>query len=66
MAVDLRAYEKYCAYLNGELAGFINVKFGGITVEVLWLAVRREFQGRGMDTALLGFAEELVGVAALG
>jgi len=59
MAVDLRLYDTHCAYLDGELAGFINLKYSATMVEIVWLAVKREFQGHGVGTALLGYAEEV-------
>ncbi|MGC8582538.1 MAG: GNAT family N-acetyltransferase [Thermoproteus sp.] len=57
LSADVRAYETYGAYLDGKLVGFVVVKLDGRLAEILWMAVRREYQGRGIGTALLGFVE---------
>ena len=59
MAVDLRAYETYGAYLDGELVGFVALKFDDGLAEIVWMAVERKYQGRSIGTMLLDFVEEV-------
>ncbi|MFP3198692.1 MAG: GNAT family N-acetyltransferase [Thermoproteus sp.] len=59
MAVDLRAYETYGAYLDGELVGFVALKFDDGLAEIVWMAVERKYQGRSIGTMLLDFVEEM-------
>ncbi|MGC9136364.1 GNAT family N-acetyltransferase [Caldivirga sp.] len=59
MILDLRDNETYGAYMGTELAGFITVKSSEHLVEVLWMAVKRRYQGKGIGSALLNFIEQL-------
>jgi hypothetical protein len=39
MVVDIREYETYGAYLNGELVGFAVLRFEYDFAEIMWMAV---------------------------
>ena len=60
MSSDLRVHETYVAELsNVGIVGFIVLRERSSVMEILWLAVRKEFHGRGIGTRLVKFAEEL-------
>jgi GNAT superfamily N-acetyltransferase len=60
MVVDIREYETYGAYLNGELVGFAVLRFEHDFAEIMWMAIKRKYQGIGIGTKLLNFIEEVV------
>jgi Acetyltransferase (GNAT) family. len=59
IVVDIREYETYGAYLNGELVGFAVLRFKHDFAEIMWMAVKRKYQGVGIGTKLLNFIEEV-------
>jgi len=59
MVVDIREYETYGAYLNGELVGFAVLRFEHDFAEIMWMSVKRKYQGVGIGTKLLNFIEEV-------
>ncbi|WP_245612542.1 GNAT family N-acetyltransferase [Palaeococcus ferrophilus] len=57
---DLVREETYLAAENGNVLGFITIKpINDNAMEILWMAVRREHQRKGIGSALLKFAESL-------
>ena len=48
IVVDIREYETYGAYLNGELVGFAVLRFKHDFAEIMWMAVKRKYQGVGI------------------
>jgi len=59
-----RALEKEKTFVAAEgedVLGFVTVKpLNEKALEIIWMAVRREFRGRGIGTELLRFVEEWV------
>jgi|MonGeyMetagenome_1017769.scaffolds.fasta_scaffold04869_4 GNAT superfamily N-acetyltransferase len=60
MTIDLRVHEAYGAYLNGELVGFVVLRFERSFAEIVWMAVKRKYQGKSIGTRLLNFIEYVV------
>ena len=58
MERDLKSETTFIAVEKDQVLGFITVKsLNDKALEILWMAVRREFRGRGIGTWLLRFVE---------
>ncbi len=59
MERDLKKEETFIAVENGRVLGFIAIKhLNEKALEILWMAVRREFRRKGIGTEMLHFTEE--------
>ena len=56
---DLRHQDGFVALADGEVVGFITLFVAEGRLNIGWLGVRPEFQGRGFGTRLLSCAEAL-------
>lgn len=63
MAAEDRCY--YLAYEGQELVGFLAVQIVGEEMEILQLAVKKEYQGRGIARQLLAGIKEWSGAIFL-
>jgi len=52
--------EIVCVYEDAELIGFLIYKVEEKEAELLWMAISKEFQGRGYGESLLNFLEGLM------
>ncbi len=58
MERDLKSETTFIAVEKDQVLGFITVKpINDKALEILWMAVRREFRGRGIGTEMLRFVE---------
>ena len=58
MERDLKSETTFIAVENGRVLGFITVKpIDKKALEILWMAVKREFRGKGIGTEMLRFVE---------
>ncbi len=58
MERDLKSETTFIAVEKDQVLGFITVKpLNDKALEILWMAVRREFRGRGIGTEMLRFVE---------
>ncbi len=58
MERDLKSETTFIAVENGRVLGFITVKpIDKKALEILWMAVTREFRGKGIGTEMLRFVE---------
>ncbi len=58
MERDLKSETTFVAVEDNNVFGFITVKpINDKAPEILWMAVRREFRGRGIGTEMLRFVE---------
>jgi len=58
MERDLKSETTFIAVEKDQVLAFITVKpIKDKALEILWMAVRREFRGRGIGTGLLRFVE---------
>ena len=58
MERDLKSETTFVAVEDNNVFGFITVKpINDKALEILWMAVRREFRGRGIGTEMLRFVE---------
>ena len=58
MERDLKSETTFIAVENDRVLGFITIKsINKKALEILWMAVRREFRGRGIGTEMLRFVE---------
>ena len=58
MERDLKWETTFIAVEKDQVLGFITVKpINDKALEILWMAIRREFRGRGIGTGLLRFVE---------
>ena len=56
---DLEKEETFIILDNEKVLGFITVKpLNKDSLEILWLAIKREFRGKGLGTKLLDFIEK--------
>ncbi|WP_456366734.1 GNAT family N-acetyltransferase [Thermococcus sp.] len=59
MERDLKSETTFIAVENDRVLGFITIKsINKKALEILWMAVRREFRGKGIGTEMLHFTEE--------
>lgn len=59
MERDLKSETTFVAIERDRVLGFITVKpINEKALEILWMAVRRELRGSGIESELLGFVEE--------
>ncbi|WP_297487625.1 GNAT family N-acetyltransferase [Thermococcus sp.] len=59
MERDLKSETTFIAVENGRVLGFIAIKhLNEKALEILWMAVRREFRRKGIGTEMLHFTEE--------